>query len=245
MNGGNTVINFVVYENEETYRDKYFSIIDKFIGKSKLAYEVIEIKEAKEKSKLEKITGSEIYIISAEVLGGLDLAREVRERGDWDAPIIVITTHDDLRNYAYQQELLILGFISKHFNLEKSLLTSLQKAHEIITSRDFIQFQKGNEVYHIPLKEILFVENKKEESFCTIHTKEKIYQTDKSLLQFAGYLTGDPRFMKVHRNYIVNIYNIRSVDFDNLKINFHDDQTILLSRNYKKLLKDNLDIQLV
>ena len=43
MNGGNTVINFVVYENEETYRDKYFSIIDKFIGKSKLAYEVIEI----------------------------------------------------------------------------------------------------------------------------------------------------------------------------------------------------------
>lgn len=239
------MLNFIIYEDEEKYRDKYFSVIDKFIGGSKLAYEVIELKKysKEEFKKLEKASGeSKIYILDAEVPGksGLDFAREIRDSGDWDSQIILVTEHPDLRNYDYQRKILMLGFITKFFNMERDLLEAIEIAHNILTSREVIQFQKNGEIYRIPVKQILFIEKKQEEVYCQIHTKKESYIVNKTLIQMEKSLKNDPRFMKVHRNYIVNTYNIRKVDCDDLVIEFENEKVAFLSKNYKKKLKERL-----
>lgn len=238
------MLNFIIYESDEKYRDKYFSVIDKFIGESRLAYEVIEIKTSskEEFSKLNKVSGNKIYLLDVEMKekSGLDFAKEIRENGDWESQIIVISSNLDTRSYHYQSELLILGMINKLYDLERFLLESIKRAHSILTSHEFLQFQKNGGVYRVPLHEILYVEKKPEEVYSEVVTKTKSYITHQTLLGLEKYLKNDPRFIRVHRNYIVNTYNIRKIDFDNLTIYFDNNQKVLLSKNYKKNLKDNI-----
>jgi len=238
------MINFIVYEDEEKYRDKYFSIIDQFIGERNLAYEIIELKEysKKELEKLEKVSGSKIYILDIEVPGksGLDFAREIRESEDWTSQIIIVTGHDDLKNFDYQSEMLMLAFISKFYNLEKTLLKMIRKAHKILTSQESIQFQKGNELYNYLKQDVLYIEKEYEESQCYVVTKLGKKLSNKTLIQWEKDLNDDPRFQKTHRNYIVNTYNIRKVDYDQGEIYFENKKKALLSRNYKKELKDKI-----
>ena len=238
------MLNFIIYEDEEKFRDKYFSVIDKFIGTSKLAYDVIEIKEYQEEiiEQIEQLSGSKIFIMDVEVPGksGLDLARQIRDSGDWDSQIIIVTSHDNLRNYDYQRKILMLAFITKFFDLEKLLLDAIRSAHNILTSRDSIQFQKNNELYRIPLNDILYIEKVPEETYCYIHTKKEEYITNKTLLQLEKEISKDPRFLKTHRNYIVNTYNIRAVDLEDLIIKFDNEKIAFVSKNYKKALKEKL-----
>ena len=104
------MFNFIIYEDEPIFRDKYFAIIEKFIGESNLAYDVIEIPRYSEKNyeKMINISGNNIYILDIEVPGksGLDLAREIRNTGDWKSQIIIVTSHEDLKNFDYQSSML-------------------------------------------------------------------------------------------------------------------------------------------
>lgn len=242
------MLNFIIYESEEKYRDKYFSVIDKFIGESRLAYSVIELKMAskEEFSKLNKIGGNKIYILDVEMKekSGLDFAKEIRERGDWESQIIIISSTKDTRSYHYQSELLIIGIINKLYDLERFLLESIKRAHNILTSHAFLQFQKNDGIYRVPLHEILFIEKKLEEVYSSIQTKTKSYVTNQTLLNLGKDLESDPRFIRVHRNYIVNTYNIRKIDFDHLIIYFDNNKKALLSKNYKKNLKDKLQLNM-
>lgn len=239
------MINFIIYEDEEIFRDKYFSIIDKFIGESKLAHEIIELKSYSEKElkKLEKINGNKIYILDIEVPGksGLDFAREIRNSGDWNSQIIIVTSHDNLKNFDYQSQLLMLAFISKFYTLEAKLLEAIKIAYKILTSRESIEFSKGSKIFRVPKDEILFIEKDFDEQQCFSVEKEDRELTNKTLIQWKKELEDDPRFERTHRNYIVNVHNIRAVDYEKGEIYFENNNTALLSRNYKANLKKKLE----
>lgn len=234
------MFNFIIYEDEPRFRDKYFSVVEKFIGNSNLAYEVIEIpRYTKEiEAKIKNLSGNNIFILDIEVPGksGLDLAREIRHNGDWKSQIIIVTSHEDLKNFDYQSSMLMLAFITKFYNLEKELQKAISIAHKILTTNDAIKFQKGSKVFSVPIDDILFLEKKQEEVFTKIITKDKEYITDKTLVQWEKEIK-DPRFVRTHRNYIVNTYNIRKFDFEKEEIGFENKKTALLSRTYKKNLK--------
>jgi len=236
------MINFIVYEDEIKFRDKYFSIIEKFIGDSNLVYEIIDIpKYTKEESaKIKNLSGNNIYILDIEVPGksGLDLAREIRRNGDWKSQIIIATSHEHLKDYAYQSSMLMLAFISKFYNLERELYKAISKAYNILTTDECITFQKGPKIYNIPKHDVLYFEKQQEEVYCSVVTKDKSYVTNKTLIQLEKDLKIDPRFMKTHRNYLVNTYNIRKIDLDRDEISFENNKRALLSRTYKKEIKE-------
>ena len=112
------MINFIIYEDNKEYRELYISIILKLIGKENLAYKIIELKEYNEKTfdTINKIKGNNIYILDVEVPGksGLDLAKIIRNNGDWDSPIIISTTHEKLEYPTLTSRLLILDYVSKY-----------------------------------------------------------------------------------------------------------------------------------
>ena len=236
------MLNFIVYEHSQKYQDKYFSVIDRFIGKSKLAYHIIELGHEKDYTvdSLKAIPGYKIYILSAESpeKSGLDFAKEIRDSGDWDSQMILVSEHEDLRNYDYQRKILMLAFINKFFDLDAMLLEAIQIAHNILTRRQCIQFSKKNGIYRIPLSEISQFKKEEEESRCYIEAKDGLYITDKTLTQMEKDVQEDPRFIRTHRNHIVNAYNIRAVDFDNNLIQLDNNNTAEISKNYKKSLKE-------
>ena len=110
-------MNFIIYEDENKYIEKYKKIIRKLLGPLDLNYKIIEIKEYNESSKeiINNTEGSKIYILDIEVTGknGLDLARRIRKTGDWTSPIIIVTSHEEFKNVGYTAKILMLNFISK------------------------------------------------------------------------------------------------------------------------------------
>ena len=140
------MINFILYEDERKFRDLYYSVIFNYFRESKIAYEVTEISKYTEDTPkiLDNVGDNKIYIIDIEVPGksGLDLAREIRNNGDWKSQIIIVTTHDNLKDYDMLSEMLTLAFISKFYDVEKKLTEKIAKAYEIVTSDKMIDYQR-------------------------------------------------------------------------------------------------------
>jgi len=236
------MFNFIVYEDEEKFREKYRYVISKFVGDSNLAYQIINISNytKEESERISKLSGNNIYILDIEVPGksGLDLAREIRNTGDWKSQIIIVTSHEDLKNFDYQSSMLMLAFITKFYDLERKLYIAINKAYKILTTNEVINFKKDSKIYNIPIDDILYFEKLEEETYAIVFTRDESYLTDKTLKSWEIELQDDPRFIRTFRNYIVNIYNMRKIDLDKEEIYFENDRKALLSRRYKKKLKE-------
>lgn len=238
------MLNFVIYEDEKKYRDKYISVILKMIGKTKIAYKIIELDryDSNTLKTIKGLAGKKVYILDIEVPGksGLDLAREIRNNGDWESPMMVVTTHEQLRNTAFTSKMLMLDFISKYYNCEESLAETLKLALDIVSEQQSLNFQFNGELFQVPYKDILFIEKNVEDQNSTIVTESKRITIKKTIISIEEELAKDPRFFKTHRSCIINLDKVTSVELKNCIIHFGNIETPLLSRDKKSELKTRL-----
>ncbi len=238
------MVNFIIYEDEKKFREKYISIILKIIGGMKIAYRILEFDKYDRNTavNIKKIVGKKIYILDIEVPGksGLDLAREIRNNGDWESPMIVVTTHEQLKDTAFTSKMLMLDFISKFYNCENSLYDTLKLALEIIEKNQSLNFQYNGELLQIPYGDILYIEKNVEDLYSTIVTKTEKMKIKKTISSIEEELSQDPRFFRTHRSCIVNLDKITSVELRKCVIHFGEIETPLLSRDKKSELKIRL-----
>ena len=239
------MINFIIYEDEKKYREMYISIILKIIGSMQFAYKITEIDKYDKTtmSKINKLVGKKIFILDIEVPGksGLDLAREIRNNGDWNSQMIVATTHEQLKNATLTSRMLMLDFISKYFDLEDSLKDSLKLSLNILENHRSLNFQYNGELYQIPYNDILYIEKNVDDPYSTIVTKISTIEIKRMIGVIEKELSDDKRFYRTHRSCIVNIDNITSVELKNNVIWFGKKSTMLLSRDRKAGLKELLE----
>ena len=238
------MVNFIIYEDNQKFRELYISVILKIIGKTNLAYEITEIDKYDKNtlSKINSITGKKIIILDIEVPGksGLDLAREIRNDGDWTSPMIMISSHEHLKDRALTARMLMLDFISKYFDVENNLKENIKIALDILSNHDSMNFQYNGELFQIPYEDILYIEKNVDDPFSTIVSKTSTAQIKKSISSIEKDLKGRTNFFRCHRSCIVNLNNITSVDLRKSVIRFGIQSTNLLSRDKKLLLKDLL-----
>ena len=238
------MINFIIYEDEKKYRELYVSIILKLIGSMQYAYQIVEIDKFDKNtmSKINNLVGKKIFIIDIEVPGksGLDLARDIRNNGDWNSQMIVVTTHEHLKNTTLTSRLLMLDFITKYYDLENSLSESLKVSLGIVESHKSLNFQYNGELYQIPYNDILYIEKNVDDAYSTIVTKKENIEIKRMIGTIENELKIDPRFFRTHRSCIVNLDNITSVELRDCIIHFGDKETMLLSRDKKPYLKELL-----
>lgn len=237
-------MNFIIYEDDNMYIEKYKNIIYKLLGTTDLNYKITEIKEYNEKSKeiIEKTEGNKIYILDIEVAGknGLDLARKIRKQGDWTSPVIIVTSHEEFKNVGYTAKILMLNFISKSNDLNEQLTETLKVALEINLANKSLCYTNRGEVYRISYKDILYIEKSLNDNICNIITKNENYSIRKTIIELEKILSDDIGFVKTHRSCIVNVRNITYIDFENNIIYFKDQMTNLISRSQKKKLKERM-----
>ena len=165
----------IIYEDEKKFRELYISIILKIVGSMKIAYKIVEFSKYDEDTieKIDSLVGKNIYILDIEVPGknGLDLAREIRNNGDWKSPMIIVTTHEQFKIPAFTSKVLMLDFISKFYNCADSLRDTLKLSLEIIKSNKSLNFPSNGELYQIPYNDILFIEKNVDDLYSSIVTK--------------------------------------------------------------------------
>ena len=138
-------MNFIIYEDVKKYINIYRKIIFQLMEFNNINYNIIEINNYTKdtKKRLSGIKGNKIYLLDLEVPGktGIELAREIREEGDWTSPIIILSTHEEFKTVGYIRNILILDFVSKSQEFEKLLLETLMVAKDILNKEDIFSFK--------------------------------------------------------------------------------------------------------
>lgn len=241
------MVNFIIYEDDKNTRKNYISVIIKIMGDRQDQYSIIELEKYDNKvSKALSMIGKKIYILDVEVPGksGLDLARDIREMGDWDSQIIIVTNHDGLQQTAFTSRLLTLDFISKFSNSLEELKKSLITSYIIVTKDKALKVQYDGEYYQFYYNDILYIKKEADDIDTAIVLSDgSTKNISIRLKEVEERLKDDPRFFRTHRGCIVNTFKIKSVDFGTGIINFGKVKTKLLSRDkkkeFKKILNEN------
>lgn len=242
------MMNFIIYEDSKKWQQYYKNHILKLIGNTNEKYNIQIIEKYEENSleKIQQILGKKIYLLDLEVPGksGLDFAREIRKNGDWYSPIIIITSHECFKKEGYTSKILMLDFIVKKDDIHDQFIESLKIALEINKEKESFNFTYNHEYYQIPYDDIYYFEKDLNNNYTIIITKNKSYKIKESITKLDSQLAELNYFFKTHQSCIVNLNNIKKVDFANNTIYFSNCQTNLLSRNSKKELKNKLEKRL-
>ena len=237
-------MNFIIYEDMKKYSDIYKKVIFKLMGKNNINYNIIEINQYNEETykRILEIKGNKIYLLDIEVPGkfGIELAREIRQTGDWTSPIVIISNHDEFKSVGYTRKILMLDFILKDDDMENTLFETLNLAREILLSKKTFSFKEKGEIYQIPLSDILYIEKSINDNLSIIVTENNIYKVRNTIQNLESELSIINNFFRTHRSYLVNLKNIRYINFDEGEISFVNDKIALLSRSKKKKLKERI-----
>lgn len=238
-------MNFIIYEDTKKYTNIYKKAILKLMGSNNFNYNIIEIKEynPKTKQQLLELSGNKIYLLDIEVPGkeGLELAREIRKSGDWTSPIIIISSHEEFKSVGYTRKILMLDFISKNNDIEENLYEALSLAKEILLTKKSLCFKEKGEIFQIPLEEILYIEKSLNDNLSLIITENTTYKIRSTIQKLEKELSKENNFVRTHRSYLVNIKNIRHINFEEGKIEFSNNRVALISRTNKKTIKTKIN----
>lgn len=236
------MINFIIYEDDESLRSTYKNIIRNFMRN--LNYDIYDFSKFNKEvyDKIKNIMGKKIFLLDAEVTGvsGLEIAKNIRNSGDWDSQIIVITECERYLELSFTTRLLRFDFISKFSDIKRELYFSLNTAYNILNNRDTLVFKCGGEIFQLLYNDIYYIEKNLCDNDSTIFTRGDSYVIKSSINKIMEKIGDDPRFFKCHRSCIVNLNNICSFDMNNNVIRFRDAEVNLISRDKRKELKDKL-----
>lgn len=238
-------MHFVIFESDKKYVSKCKEIIFSVMSSSKISYDSLQIGEYgnKEELYLKKLKGNKVYICG-DILNknGFEIAKEIRQNGDWNSPLIIVTDHNEFRNICFSSKLLTLDYIFKDNDVDKNLFDALSVAFKINSCCSCLCVAKNCELYQISYDDIFYVEKRLNENYSTIVTENGEYLVKKSIVSLYKEL-GNRNFYKTHRSCIVNINKIMMVDFDKNIVKFKNKQTYLISRANKKGLKQILELK--
>lgn len=140
------MVNFILYEDAEQIRSMYKDVIHNFFGNKDQNYKIVEFDRYTNTTlkQIKRIEGKKVFLLDIDVPGksGLDLARKIRELGDWTSPLIIITSYQELKSDNLTGKMLMLDFISKNQNIKSNLKSALMTAYSILSSYKTIALSK-------------------------------------------------------------------------------------------------------
>jgi DNA-binding LytR/AlgR family response regulator len=193
---------------------------------SKLGYEVIGISTRGEDA-LKTIAGNRPDIILMDIvlsgkMNGIEAAQLVLERHQ--VPVIFLTSNTDDATFQRALAAKPYAFIAKPFQkseLERSLKLTLQRmaaeegsppaaddTDHLSAMDDRLFIRHKGEMVKVAIKDILFLEA--DRNYCKMYTTAREYLLSVPLANIASQLPAS-NFVRVHRSYLVNVYQIDAI----------------------------------
>ena len=230
------MINFVIYENELELKNCYEMIILNILGNKQENFKIINYLDEYQKN-----CDRNIYILSSkDIFETLDIAKKIRDSGDWTSQIIIISNLEKEDNSIFSNRLLILDYIDYNDNINESLKRAICVAYKILTKNKTLNFRFNGETYRIPYQNILFIEKGNNLNYCTIYTKHDNQYIIKDTINNLEEKLDSAYFMKTHRSCIVNLYNILYYNYADNIIKFKNKEIDLIARERRQILKSTL-----
>lgn len=235
------MIRFALVSSNNINIGKFGNIIDRLLMNNNIYYEtsVFDGNNKNFDDFCSNAYGSMVFIVENDgkinINDILDKIRNVYK--NHTAFIILIDGDKKLDFHEIMSNYFFMCQIIEEVNFEMKLKNILSYIIDIIYSKkNVLTFIYEKSLYKIPYDDILYIEKELNGKKCMIVCAHKTYVTYKSLLEISKEL--DERFTRSHQSALINLRNVKEIDFLNNRIIFNDKiQCTLLSRNMKKNLK--------
>lgn len=234
------MIKFIVCDDNK----EAVEIASKSITKAMMPYET-EYKifkfnkyDDKLKEQIKDEFNTKIFILDIEmpVVSGLEIASEIRNTDD-DSVIIFVTAHPECKNDIFYSRLEAIDFISKYYRYEERIGETIEHVLKKRFRNKTLDYTFGHVYNRIPYKEINYIEKEQLQNRCIIHltSKETKYIAD-TITNILKKLS--PLFFQTHKSCIINLDNIRCIDYAKYTIYFKNGESInLLTPSARKELR--------
>ena len=234
------MLKFIIYEDDEEYVNGYVESINKMMISYNYDYRILKFSKFTKKLKDEIMNSSDekIYILDVEMedVSGLELASKIRNN-DWKSIIIFSTNYSQYKNDVFCMRLLALNYIVKSYEYKNDLIKTLDDALKALGKNNLLIYTFNYVVYRIPIKDIIYIEK------AALGKKNYIVTIDGGEYEIAGSMNslqdrlGD-RFYRSHKSCLVNLDNIKTINYSENTITFINDEEIdMLSVRCKRGLK--------
>lgn len=236
------MIKFIICEDNLDTLERTSQTVTKSMMKYDIEYKVYKFpKYTNELKKLINENGDvKIYILDVELPGisGLEIASEIREDDD-DSIIIFATAHPDYRDDIFYSRLSAIDYIPKQQLYQERLQNTIEYVIDKKYKNKSISIISKHNHCKILYKEINYIEKCQMQNKCIIHlvdgeTKEVITSITKMKEQLGN------TFFQTHKSCLVNLKNIKNIDYSNCIITFQNgDKTTLFAVATKKELREH------
>lgn len=234
------MIKFIICDDNKEALEIAGKSVTKAMMNYDIEYKVFKFTryDSKLKEQIKDELNTKIYILDIElpIVSGLEIASEIREMDD-DSIIIFVTAHPECKNDIFYSRLEAIDYISKYYRYEERIEETIR--HIMIKRYRKNTFTYTyNHVYNKLLyKEINYIEKEQLQNRCIIHLTNKEEKTvSKTISTIKKELS--PMFFQSHKSCLINIDNIKFIDFTNYTIYFKNgESTNLLSFEARKELR--------
>lgn len=235
------MLHIIIYEDEPNYMRKNINSVNKALINTDIDYRTHKFEEYNDEFKdiINNKDIKKIYILDIETKdkSGLEIASKIRE-DDYDSIIIFATAFGKYQNDVFYTRLMAIDFICKYNGYEKRLIDDLKASIKVIYKEKTFTFQYNRTLYRLPINNILYVEKEPIIKRCIIHTIKDDFFVMESIERLKEKL--GKNFIRTHQSCLVNLDNIKEIDFPTNTIIFKNDITTnLLTNKVKKELKEN------
>jgi two-component system response regulator AgrA len=239
----------IICEDNNIQRAELESIIIEEINSSNLDIN-ITLSASNSKEIIEYVSKAEnknfIYFLDVELndyINGIELAHIIRKY-DPKGCIVFVTSHAELTLLTFEYKVQAMDYILKYNvkNLKSKISECLIEAYNNCEKvnhieKRYISIDVGNKVVNFNLDDILFFETDKDHRI-RIHAFNEQIEFYCSLKKIEELTP--PYFYKVHRSYIVNIRNIKSINKNELTIEMVNGDSCYISKRYMKGLLNSV-----
>ncbi len=234
------MIKFIICDDNKEALEIANRSVTKAMMDYDIEYKVLKFTKYDEKLKeqIKDNLNTKIYILDIElpVVSGLEIASEIRETED-DSVIIFVTAHPECKNDIFYSRLEAIDYISKYYRYEERIAETIEYIMKKMYRNKTFSYTYNHIHNKLLYKEINYIEKEQLQNRCIIHLvnkDKKIIPT--TILKIKKELS--PMFFQSHKSCLVNVDNIKFIDYKNYTIYFKNgDSTNLLSFEARKELR--------
>ena len=176
---------------------------------------------------------------------GIELGQRIAQL---EVPIIYITSFADEEHYQAAQYSKMIGYLTKpisNFSLRAAIETAVKNVFfkdsveigDNFLSKNYIFFRKKGIYHKIYMRDISYVQSN--DNYCEVYTIQGEHFLVRSSIAKMNKLLPQEEFMRIHRQYIIQLNQIESVDLINNQVRIQSID-LPISRSNKKLLEQTM-----
>ena len=234
------MLKFIICDDNKEALNLANKAVTRAMMNYEIEYKVLKFEkyDAKLKEQIKDKTNMKIYILDIElpIVSGLEIASEVRATGD-DSVIIFVTAHPECKNDIFHSRLEAIDYISKYHRYEERVEETIKYVIDKRYRENVFTFTFDHVYHKVLYKEITYIEKEPLQNRCIVHLLNGEEKTVSKSVQSIKRQLG-PMFYQSHKSCLINMENVKSIDFSNFNITFiNGEHTNLLSYESRRELK--------